>query len=82
MINEELIKSTPTKVTNGYRVALVSSDCDDIIITDYRSLSSALFHAGFDMSQTNRTFCKIYYIRKNVVTTLKHSYLQCYGKVY
>lgn len=83
MINEEIIRSTPTKVTNGYRVVIVIDNVnDEMSISDYRSFSSALFHGGFDFSKSNGTICRIYRIQKNVVTTLKHSYVQLYGNIY
>lgn len=83
MINEEIIRTTPAKVTNGYRVVIINANAnDDMAISDYRSLSSAFFYAGFDFSRLNGTICKIYRIQKNVVTTLKHSYVQLYGNVY
>ena len=82
MVNEELIRNTPTKVSNGYRVAFIDEGGEVIEISDYRSLSSALFHAGFDFSKSGLPVCRVYIIRKNAVTYVKYCFVQCYGKVY
>lgn len=81
MINEELIRNTPTKVTNGYRVVIIN-ELDEMTMLDYRTLTSAYFHGGFDFSKNNGTICRIYRIEDCAVTYLKHSYVQVYGTVY
>ena len=82
MVNEEVIRNTPVKVSNGYRVVIIDEGGEVVSISDYRYLSSALFHGGFDFSKSEFPICRIYFIQKNVVTSLKHSYVQLYGNVY